>query len=225
MPTGILITPSVVALVERFDAVLYPFPLDVVLKLLPQQGWVVRFEEEERAAKLTAPVSKGNVNLVFEQAGKTLGVRGNDVGETLAEFRELRAFVIEKFGLPPAVSSDYTEFRFTGSANTGRRERNTPPEVIEAWWSGHPRSEALAIVLKRWIPNEDLGAYGVRMATKGQDPNRPNWAELTIAPASSAGHRVYQFDLIYRNEDREAVEAVAERSEQLLSAAVEELER
>lgn len=69
-----------------------------------------------------------------------------------------------------------------------------------------------------------MGVYGIRMATRGKDANRANWAELTIAPSPTSGTRFYNFDLIYRHEDRKVVEGVSETVTELIVAAVKELE-
>jgi len=215
------------SIVERFHAVLYPFPLDAVLAELPQQGWLVPVidRDEGGGVRLSAPISKGDVKLAFDQAAKTLGVNGSDASETLREFKALRAFMVERFGLSPDVATHFTEFRCVGNSNTGMRESSTPPEVIERWWQGHERSEAFGKYLSGRMFDEPIGVYGVRMATKGRDANRPDWAELTIAPSSTSGTRIYQFDLIYRNALRDKVEAVAASAQQIILGAIAELER
>lgn len=219
------IEPSTTAIVERFHSVLYPFPMEQVLETLPKQGWIVPFaERDESGVKLSGAPSKGNVRLVFDLSLRTFGVRGIACEETLAEFRAVSRFVEARFGLAPEVQSFFTEFRFTGTVDAGH-EKMSPPEQLADWWSGHRRSEAFAAVLSKWLPGDELGAYGVRMATKGKDANRPEWAELTIAPSSTSGGRFYNFDLVYRSHDRERVESVATSANGLIVAAVEELER
>jgi hypothetical protein len=220
------VQPSTSAIVERFTAVLYPFPMDRLLDSLPGQGWIVPFgDRDEDGLKLTGPVSKGNVKLVFDLNLKTFGARGIDPAETLAEFVAIRGFASERFGLGPEVASYFTEFRFVGTADIGPSSPKAVPQMLERWWAGHARSDELGRAMAKWLPGPELGAYGVRMATKGLDANRPDWSELTIAPSATSGTRLYNFDLLYRNHDRQQVESVASSARDVVLAAIEELER
>ena len=189
------VQPSTSALIERFHSVLYPFPLERVLDALPSKGWLVPFVEREAGeVKLAGQPSKGNVKLVFDVSNKTVGVRGIDPDEALNEFRELSEFLLKDFGLSPEVRTHYVEFRFVGTVDTAGPGSKTPPEVLEAWWADHPRSSAFARVMEKWLPGDGIGVYGVRMATRGKDANRPNWAELTVGPSATSGTRFYNFD-------------------------------
>lgn len=220
------VEPSTSAIVERYGSVLYPFPIERVLDVLPEQGWIVPLvERDEGGVKLSGAVTKGSVKLVFDPSLKTFGVRGVDPAEALSEFRAVSDFVIAKFGLGPEVHSYFTEFRFTGTVDVGTAPKATVPEQLDRWWAGHERSEALAGKLTKWLPGDPIAVYGIRVATKGKDANRPNWCELTMGPSPTSGHRLYNFDLLYRNEDRGFVESVAEKAKELVASAVEELER
>ncbi len=205
---------------------LYPFPLERLLQDLPEHGWIVPIaEQDESGLKLTAPPSKGNVKLAFDVANKTLGVRGTDPLETLAEFRAVLAFATERFGRGPEVQRHYVELRFTGTADTGTAADLPIPEVLDRWWQGHPRSEALAQRLSEFFPGDALGAYGIRMASRGKDANRADWTELTIGPSATSGQRIYNFDLILRRQAKAEVEQAAERCKDLIVVAIQEMSR
>ncbi len=214
------------ALIERYSSVLYPFPIESVLDRLPARGWLVPFaDRDEGGLKLAGLVSKGNVKLAFDLGNKTLGVRGIEPTETLAEFQELSQFLMADFGLGPEVTTHYLEWRFTGSVDLGSSPKRNPTELLEDWWDGHDRSAVFAQVMEKLLPGDPIGVYGIRMATKGKAANRPNWTELTLAPDVTAGTRFYNFDLIYRNEDKILVERVAADATAIVIAAIEELER
>lgn len=220
------IDPSMSTLFERFDSVLYPFPIERVLEALPAQGWIVPYaERDESGVKLLSAPSKGNIRLVFDINLRTLGVRGTEPKGTLDEFQAVSSFVATKFGLAPEVHSFYTEFRFVGSADVGAEPKVPVPERLTAWWAGHERSDELTATIAKWLPGDELGAYGVRIATKSRDANRPDWAELTIGPSVTSGSRFYSFDLLYRSRNRRTVELVASNAFDVVMAAVEELER
>ena len=224
MPSEIRATTS--SILEKFAAVLYPFPLDMLFERLPEKGWIVEFSErDESSTKLAAPPSKGNVKVLADQSARTLGVRGIEMTETLEAFKELRDYAMQTFGLPPEVGSYYTELRYVGSVRVGDHGARSLPEILDDWWKGHPKADAFGHVLEQWIPGESIGAYGIRMASRRVDPNRPNWTELTISPLAVSGHRYYRFDLLYRNASQSLVHALAERVSDLISAAASELEQ
>ena len=220
------IQPSSTAIIERFLAVLYPFPIERVLDLLPEQGWIVPFgSRDEGSVQLSGSVTKGNVRLVFDLNMKTFGVRGIDPQETVSEFKTVSAFVLDRFGLGPEVQTYFTELRFVGIADTGSKRRESAPEALDRWWAGHERSATLAERMATLLPGDPLAAYGIRMATKGKDANRPEWTELTISPSPTSGTRFYNFDLLYRSADRTRVESVAGTARDIVAAAIDELER
>lgn len=220
------IRPVTSSVLERFNSVLYPYPLEMLLERLPERGWVVPFEDtDDTSVKLKGPASKGSLKLAADQGARTLGVRGIEMAEVLAAFRDVRAFALDTFGLPPAASVWYAEVRYVGTVSVSHSLNKSLPELLDDWWHGHQRADQLGEVLSKWLPGGPLGAYGLRMATKRLDPNRPNWAELAISPLAVAGARYYRFDLLLRNEDIAAVEKVAEVANELVQAAAEELER
>lgn len=212
------------SLIERFDAVLYPIDAIALLDRLPELGWLVaRQFDDQGAITFRDTPSKGNARLRIDTGNKTLGVTSNDMGETLAVFKELRDFTRQQFHLPPGVTSDYVELRYIGWIVDG----TTPVEVFSSWWSHSQRVLDLGRFLGQRLPSdaEMLIPYGIRFAPYGLDANRPNWAEITITPVAFGGHQRYHFDLIYRNEEFSKTEKVAEAADEIIDATLMQLHK
>jgi hypothetical protein len=211
------------SLIERFQAVLYPFPVESLLSVLPERGWIVPIaERKETTIQLSAPISKGEATLVFDMANKTLGVQGARPLEVLKAFREVRALAVGTFGLDPEVHTHYTELRYTGNLSGSM----SPVESLARWWSSQQDDGVVALISARLPVGEGrLGYYGIRLAPVALDPNRPSWAELAIQPSPAAATNLYHFDLIYRHPSTETVEGVAETCEETVATAIQAIER
>ena len=210
-------------LIERFDAVLYPFDVSTLLDRLPELGWVVpRRTDDEQGMSLAEAPSKGNCRLALNVGNKTLGVRSNDLNEALETYRELRQSIRDLGDLPPEVSTDYVELRYIGWI----RGQARPVQVFATWWSADERVVALGKRLGSRLPTdvESLSPHGIRFSPAGLDANRPNWAELQLVPLNTAGTQLYYFDLLFRNEDPAIVESVAEDAQELLESVIRSLE-
>lgn len=210
-------------LIERFDSVLYPVDITTLLDRLPELGWLVpRRADDEQGISLTDAPTKGNSRLRINMGNKTLGVTSNDLNETLETYRELRQSIRDLGELSPEVRTDYVEFRYIGWI----KGQSSPVQVFSSWWSGYERVVALGKHLGTCLPTEveALSPYGIRFSPAGLDANRPNWAELSLVPLSTAGTQLYSFDLLFRNEDSKTVESVAETAHDLLESAIRTLE-
>lgn len=212
------------ALIERFDSVLYPVDIPTLLDRLPELGWLVsrRADDQRGSISLTDAPTKGNSKLRMDVGNKTLGVVSNDLNETLETYRELRQSIRELGELAPEVRTDYVEFRYSGWI----RGQASPVQAFSSWGSGDERVVALGRQLGTRLPTdvETLSPYGIRFSPAGLDANRPNWAELSIVPLSTSGTQLYSFDLLFRNEDWETVESVAEAADNLLGSVIGTLE-
>lgn len=211
-----------VALIERFRSVLYPVNLLPLLDRVPELGWVVEERVEDEQGIRTKAPRRGNLRLAIDQANKTLGVDGNDVADVLAGYRELRETARELSDYGPSVQTDYVEFRFIGQA---RKQGVVPTEVFAQWWSSIEQADTLGRLLGEALPSDagGLAPYGLRFAPAGLDANRPNWTELTIGPVNTAGHARFHFDLLYRNQDSEVTEKIAEAAEVLIERALDQI--
>ena len=210
-------------LIERFDAVLYPIDLVTLIDRLPGEGWVTPEPViDEQSLRIEPPV-KGGVRLQVDQSNKTLGVWGRDLSETLDAYQQIRALSRELFEFPPAVRTDYVEFRYVGYL----KGSGHPLETFERWWSAYERLDLLGRSLGNRLPTDAnrLAPYGIRLAPSGLDANRPNWVELQITPLNTSGHSRYFFDLIFRNEESDVTENVVASADSIIEDAVSELER
>lgn len=214
------------ALVERFQTVLYPFDLAALMDRLPAEGWLVAEGVQIRDDEIRVPAPvRGNVRVQIDQANKTLGVSGKQLAETVAAYRELRTLAQSLAGLTALSPSEthYVELRYIGTV-----KGDTPvTEVFQRWWSSeNGRIAKFGGWLSSHLPSDSntMLPYGVRFASAGLSANRPNWAELTIGPANIGDVRDYHFDLIFRNQDSEITEDVAEHADELIDNALTEIE-
>ena len=217
-------TPLRVTLLERFDSVLYPVNLLPLLDRVPQLGWVVEERIEDDQGIRTKPPKRGNLRLLMDQASKTLGVAGNDVADVISGYRELRKAARELSDYSPTVETDYVELRYIGQM---RKQGVDPTEVLGRWWSGVDRIDGLGRLLADSLPSNAtaFAPYGIRFAPSGLDANRQNWAELTLVPVNTAGRARFHFDLLYRNEESEVTEGVAERADDLIERVLNQIMR
>lgn len=211
-----------VTLIERFDSVLYPVNLLPLLDRVPELGWVVEDRVEDDEGIRTKAPKRGNLRLAVDQKNKTLGVDGNDIADVLAGYREIREVARELSDYSPSVDTDYVEFRYIGQAS---RQGIDPTEVLARWWSGVDQLDGLGRLLGEALPSdvEGFAPYGIRFAPSGVDANRQNWAELTLSPVNTAGRALFHFDLLYRNEESEVTEKVAETADDLIERALNQI--
>ncbi len=216
--------PLRVTLIQRFDSVFYPINLLPLLDRVPELGWVVEERIEDEEGIRTKAPKRGNLRLILDQKNNVLGVTGNDTAEVLSGYRELQQAAREVSDFAPTVAVDYAEFRYIGQA---RKQGVDPIDVIARWWSGVDKTEALGRALADSFQSDGtaFAPYGIRFAPSGLDPNRQNWAELTIVPVNTAAHARFHIDMIYRNEESEATEAVAESADGLIDRILNDITR
>lgn len=216
--------PLRVTLMERFDSVLYPVNLLPLLDRVPELGWVVEERIEDPEGIRTKVPKRGNLRLLMDQASRTLGVTGNDIADVIGGYRELREAARELSDYSPSVETDYVEFRYIGQV---RKEGIDPTEALARWWSGVDQINELGRLLADSLQSDAtaFAPYGIRFAPSGLDANRQNWAELTLAPVNTAGQARFHFDLLYRNEESEVTEGVAETADNLIERVLNHIVR
>lgn len=210
-----------VAIVERFDTVLYPFQPDAFLRLLPSKGWIAETnEEEEGSVQVAGAITRGGVRLVINAGNKTLGVLGHVIDECLTAYRDIKSYLADDFELPPQVATDYVEFRYIG----WKKSETSAMDVFRSINVPNDAYASLGSFLEGVIPADaPLGQYGVRICPIGIDANRQNWSELALYPEPVAGLSRIHFDLIYRNEDVRLVESAVTKGDEIIEGSLERL--
>ncbi|MDO8614437.1 MAG: hypothetical protein Q7T33_01715 [Dehalococcoidia bacterium] len=214
--------PRRVALSRCFRSVLYPVNVVAVLDRLPELGWVVEERvEEENSIRIGAP-KKGNLRLQLDQSAKTLGVVGDDLAQALIAYRELMQAASDVSSYTSGIGTLYVEFRYLGDAHG---DKVNPLEVFARWWGGAERVESFGSEIAKDLPSDAsrMIPYGIRLAPEGNDANRPNWTELTIAPSNTSGETKFHFDLLFRNESSAKTEEVAENADAIIRRALAQL--
>ncbi len=213
------LTPQWVSLrlVERFRNVLYPIDLPMLLRLLPNIGYVVPKKilkgVLERGESLAI---KGNMELILNQDNKTIGVAGRDVSEVIDGFSELRNFWLEQLHPSPSAETHYIEL---GGEATIRTSKN-PVEVFTGFWTQCERVQRLSKTV-----GFDVVNFGLRLVPQNVDPNNADWFDLSIQPhvISSANH--YYINIVWRNKNIETILDKFRKVNETVSAVIREVEK
>jgi hypothetical protein len=121
-----------VSIVQRFSSVLYPLDIFELLKQLPTIGYVVPELVLRGTPEANKPIAqKGDIELVIDQANKTIGVTGRELEKALASFKELRQFYSERLDPSSGLATQYIEFDGEGWAKSG----NSPVSSFASFWS------------------------------------------------------------------------------------------
>ena len=214
-------SPQLSSLVVRYDAVLYPFQVPELLRVLPESGWIVpkAVLRRDQIAAEDLP-TKGDAYVVLNQENKTLGVQGLELGEVITGYEELMDLVGAMFALPPSVTPQYLELRHRGWAQ-GQAE---PATVMTEWWQ-----ELSQVMDLGAFVGEAMGAdpsqllpWGFNLAPAGVDANRPDWTQVQILPEAIRDNR-FRFDIIHRRSVPDEVLTVARRMPEVLLDILERI--
>lgn len=206
-----------VRLVERFMNVLYPIEIPLLLRLLPNIGYVVPQKILKGVVEPGEALAvKGNVELIFNQDNKTLGVEGRDVSEVVEGFNELRSFWMEQFDPSPSAETHYVELGGQGII----KSHNNPTGVFSEFWA---RSEMMQ-KLSRTV-GFDVVNFGLRLVPQNIDPNNTEWFDLRIQPQviSSANH--YYINIVWRSKDMDTALNNFGKVNEIIGALIREVER
>ena len=222
--TEFQIWTQIVTLIKRYNTVLYPIDLSMLLDQLPESGWIVsrKFDSVGSGQTLDELPTKGNTKLRFDQGNKTIGVAGSNIDETLHTYRELMELIRDSSQVAVDENTHYVELRIIGKIGSPK----SPEKVLSQWWSAHSDVSDLGTFLAGEMPSDSevMGQRGLRFTSVGLTANRPNWAELTVYPDNAAFDRRYYFDLLYRNEKSSIAERVAQSANNIITSTIQRLE-
>ena len=152
-------------LTETYDAVLFPFNAVSLLRIMPEQGWIVPELTED--GSLDEAPTKGGLRFGINTSSKQWSVRGRNMAETVAEFRALCDLLAEEFPLPPHISVRNRELRYQGIA----RGDSSPTVAFESFWAETaPATTNLRELLTDRLPAEaaDVDPDGIRKEEENQ---------------------------------------------------------
>lgn len=158
-----------VLLVECYQSVLFPVDASLLLDRMPELGWIVPNRvQEEGGMRLAAPPAKGNNRLHFDQPGKSVGVIGRELGDTIAAFREVKTLIRTLFDVGSGIPTQYTEFRYLGWV----KDNSDPIDVLTRWGATHDRASRIGSLLAKRLPSdsETMSPYSIRLLLQGGMP-------------------------------------------------------
>jgi hypothetical protein len=206
-----------VRLVERFMNVLYPVEIPLLLRLLPNIGYVVPKKVLKGVVEPGEALAiKGNVELVFNQDNKTLGVEGRDVTEVVEGFKELRSFWIEQLAPSPSAETHYVELGGQGIIES----RNNPTSVFSEFWAGFERMQKLSKTI-----GFDVVNYGLRLVPQNVDPNNIEWFDLRIQPQVISSENHYYINIVWRSKDMDTALENFGKVNETIGVLIREIER
>lgn len=204
-------------LVERFKNVLYPIDLPMLLRLLPNIGYVVSKKILKGVLEPGESLAmKGNVELTLNQDNKTIGVVGREVSEVVDGFSELRSFWLDQLHPSPSAETHYIEL---GGEAIVRSLKN-PVEVFTGFWAQSARVQQLSKTV-----GFDVVNFGLTLVPQNVDPNNTDWFNLRIQPQviSSANH--YYINIVWRNKNIETTLDKFRKVNETISAVIREVEK
>jgi hypothetical protein len=206
-----------VRVVERFMNVLYPIEIPVLLRLLPNIGYVVSRKVLKGVVEPGEALAvKGNMELVFNQDNKTLGVEGREVSEVVDGFNELRSFWLEQCTPLPSAETHYIELGGQGVIES----HNNPTDVFSEFWAKFEVMQKLSKTV-----GEDVVNFGLRLVPKNIDPNNTEWFDLRIQPQVISSANRYYINIVWRSKDREAALNNFGKVNEIVVALIREIER
>jgi len=206
-----------VTLLERFLNVLYPIDVAVLLRELPQIGYVVPRKVIKGVLEPGEALAiKGDIELLINQDNKTIGVEGREVIGVINAFKELREFWLEKLSPSPEAETHYIEMGGQGYVLTDRN----PMTVFSAFWAD---SEKLSML--RRVIGFDIMNFGVRLVSKNNEVNSPDWFDLRIQPQVISSENQYYVNLVWRCKDMKVALENLEKIDDITLSVVREVEK
>lgn len=214
---GLKIQWMPIRLVERFMNVLYPIEIPVLLRLLPNIGYIVPQKLYKGIIEPGEALAvKGNTELLLNQDNKTLGLEGNNIKELVERFNELRNFWQEKINPQPPAITHYVEIAGSGFIETTSK----PRENFVHYWSGFERMNAFSKFIGFNVIN-----FGIRLVDQSLEPNSPEWFEIRVNPEIISSENRYYINVVWRTKElANSVENI-NRLEDIIIKAVNEIER
>lgn len=203
--------------IERFINVLYPIDIPMLLRLLPNIGYVVPkkvlkgFVEPGEALAV-----KSNIELILNQDNKTLGVSGRDVSEVLEGFNELRSFWIEHLNPSPSAETHYIELGGEGIINS----QNNPSGVFSEFWGRFDIMQKLS-----GIVGLDVTNFGLRLVPRNIEVNNTEWFDLRIQPQVISSANQYYINIVWRSKDMATAINNFKKVNETIGGVIREVER
>lgn len=204
-------------LIERFINVLYPINIPMLLRLLPNIGYVVPkkvikgFVEPSEALAV-----KSNIELILNQDNKTLGVSGRDVSEVLEGFNELRSFWTEHLNPSPSAETHYIELGGEGIISS----QNNPSRVFSEFWGRFDIMQKLS-----GIVGLDVTNFGFRLVPRNIEVNNTEWFDLRIQPQVISSANQYYINIVWRSKDMATAINNFKKVPETIGAVIREVER
>jgi len=211
------ITWQSVSVIQRFSSVLYPLDTFELLKQAPTIGYVVSDLALRGTLEAGKPAAqKGDIELVGNQDNKTIGVKGREVDKSIAAFKELQIFYMERLDPSPGLATHYIEFDAQGWAKSG----HNPTAVFTSFWSDFAPLQELGSVL-----GEDVSNFGIELVSPNKDPNTAEWFHILIKPLIPSAVKRYVVRFTWRGPDVDAMLSKFAKTEDILRRLIRRIER
>ena len=206
-----------VTLLERFLNVLYPIDMAVLLRELPQIGYVVPRKVLKGVLELGEALAiKGDIELLINQDNKTIGVEGREVIGVIDSFKELRNFWLEKLNPSPKAETHYIEIGGQGYVLTDRN----PMTVFGDFWADSKKIGVLGGIIGLDVMN-----FGLRLVSKDNEVNSPDWFDLRIQPQVISSENQYYVNLVWRCKDMQVALENFKKIDEITRSLAREVEK
>lgn len=215
------------ALMVRWRAVHLPFEERKLLRLLPENGYIIQpnllnsripFGAMTETTGLVGSKG-GKISLILNAASPGLqleGMEGTEVMDVLEEFETLEKLLLTEF----AVDSMETARFYELDAQALVWSPQSPIESIRARTKDWPLLNEIGRILKH-----PVSGYSLTVASQTGVPTGEDWLQLQLEPGSRSPTLAYFALLICRKPDRKVVFDTASRTIEIFRLAAEMLAR
>jgi len=199
-------------LLVRWKSVVTPFEQSSLLRVLPEQGYIVSqgaTEPPPFGGRLEATGSiarKGDLRLILDASRPGLQLSGVDVIDTVSEFERLEDILRDDVHFDSQNDARFYEL----DTQVIVQASDSPIGTFKALAGLVSIAEAVGNVL-----GHSTVPYGFRFGRGDSLPSSLEWQELLIEPSLRSPESLYFGILVFRRPDWETVKDVAIRATQI----------
>lgn len=214
--------------IERFDilvrwsAVIFPFEQSSLIRILPEQGYVLPRPVTEPPPiggrlEMTGHIAtKGAIRLIVDAARAGIQLGGTDAIDTVSEFERLEEILRDQLGFDSRAHAQFYEVDAQVMVNSHQSPINTLRRRVDLG----KLAENVGVLL-----GHPVAPFGVRFVTTDSLPTSEDWQELLIEPSLRSPEHSYYGILVFRRKKWEPVKDVALRINEIFEKLPAELER
>ncbi len=209
------------SLAVRYGTVLFPFDTLQFLQALERHGFVateeignVPFGARFTVSGIVARKAQASVRIDADK--QVVGILSPSIDQTVEEYLLLEKLVSDEFGIDSSTLASFYEFLCSGDV----KAKKSPVKQFDAHFANLPITQDLSTI----IGKQSL-LFGLRLVPKDGTPNSKYWFDIRIEPSIHVPTEKYDFQVVYRNSQRDDVLAFAKKINQTVGSLISVLEK